>query len=98
MNEVVVWLIIAAFYAPLHFGGPLGVVILIERDVRLRRRMIRYMLLDCALSMLTAFTLVIWLAGNTLGLAMAIMLLSMLVPYLLMFIHHSLLKAAYRVD
>lgn len=92
MEQALVWLIIAVFYAPLHFGGPVGVVILIEREALVRRRMIRNMLLDCSLSMLTAFVLAIWLAKDNLGIAMAIVFFSMLVPYLLLYVHHRQMK------
>ena len=87
MNDAVVWLIIAAFYAPLHFMGPVGVVILTTAVARDRRRLMRYILLECALSMLVAFILVIWLAVDNLKLAMLILFLSMLLPYLLFFMH-----------
>lgn len=92
MNEAVVWLIIAAFYAPLHFMGPIGVVILITADPAVRPRLVRYMLIDCCLTMLIAFALVIWLAEERLGSAMVILLVSMLVPYLLLMIHRQMLK------
>jgi hypothetical protein len=98
MNDAIVWLIIAVFYAPLHFGGPLGVSIIIEQDADRRRRMVRYMLVDCSLSMLVAFGLVIWLATDNLGAAMAILFLSMLVPYLLLYLHHRLIVAASEVS
>ena len=96
MEQALVWLIIAVFYAPLHFGGPVGVVILIERETRVRRRMIRKMLLDCSLSMFIAFALAIWLANDKLGIAMAIVFFSMLLPYLLLYVHHRQVKMANR--
>jgi len=92
MNEAVVWLIIAAFYAPLHFMGPIGVVILITADPAARQRLVRYMLIDCCLTMLIAFVLVIWLAEDRLGSAMVILLVSMLAPYLLLMLHRQMLK------
>lgn len=87
MNEGIFWLIIAAFYAPLHFMGPVGVVILTTSKEQLRRRLLRYMLIDCSVSMAIAFLLVIWLSDDRLGMAMAILLVSMLVPYLLLYLH-----------
>ena len=98
MEDALVWLIIAAFYAPLHFGGPIGVVVLIESERLVRRRMIRNMLLDCSLSMLIAFTLAIWLVNDNLGMAMAIVFFSMLAPYLLLYFHHRRMKAEYRAN
>ena len=92
MSEAVVWLIIAAFYAPLHFGGPVGVAILTSEGVQYRQRMVRHMLVDSAVSMLLAFMLVIWLARDKMQLAMMVMLLSMAVPYVMLFIHRCVLK------
>ena len=74
MSEAVVWLIIAAFYAPLHFGGPVGVAILTSEGVQYRQRMVRHMLVDSAVSMLLAFILVIWLTRDNIQLAMMVML------------------------
>ncbi len=87
MNDAVVWLIIAAFYAPLHYGGPIGVAILTTPSSHLRHRLIRYMVIECSLTMLLAFVLVIWLVEDRLGMAMLILLLSMLVPYLSLWAH-----------
>ena len=92
MNDAVVWLIIAAFYAPLHYGGPIGVAILTTPSLALRHRLVRYMLIECSLSMLLAFALVIWLVKDQLGLAMLILLLSMLVPYLSLLAHRLFSK------
>jgi len=87
VNEAIVWLIIAAFYAPLHYGGPVGVAILITPTADIRQRLLRYMLIECSLSMLLAFVLVIWMAEDNLGVAMLILLLSMLLPYLSLWVH-----------
>ena len=92
MDQVITWIIIAAFYAPLHFAGPVGVAILITPSAENRQRLVRYMLIDCTLSMLVAFALVISLVTSNLGVAMAILLISMLVPYLLLFVHRQLLN------
>jgi len=93
MSDAVVWLIIAAFYAPFHFMGPLGVVILTTPGDQIRRRLFRYVLVECALSMLVAFILVIWLAVDNLKLAMLILFLSMLLPYLLFIMHRMTLNS-----
>ena len=90
MSEAVVWLIIAAFYAPLHFVGPVGLAILTSQGASLRQRMVRHMLIDSALSMLIAFVVVIWLARNNLQLAMMVLLISMLVPYVMLLLHRRL--------
>lgn len=87
MDEAIVWLIIALFYAPLHYGGPIGVAILTSPSARLRQRLVRYMLIECSITMLIAFALVIWQVNDNLGIAMLILLLSMLVPYLSLWAH-----------
>lgn len=89
MNDAIVWLIIAAFYAPLHYGGPVGVLILTTPTADQRQRLLRYMLIECSLSMLLAFVLVIWLVENNIGIAMLILLLSMLLPYLFLWAHRA---------
>ena len=90
MTDATVWLIIAAFYAPLHYGGPVGVVILTTPTADLRQRLLRYILIECSLSMLLAFALVIWLVENNIGIAMLILLLSMLLPYLSLWAHRAM--------
>lgn len=87
MDEAIVWLIIALFYAPLHYGGPIGVAILTSPSDELRRRLVRYMLIECSITMLIAFALVIWQVKANLGIAMLILLLSMLLPYMSLWAH-----------
>ncbi len=82
MNDPITWLIIAAFYAPLHFLVPLLTVALSAPDAKARRRGLRIATSWAALSMLIAFALVIWLARAQLSLAMAVLFLSMLAPFL----------------
>lgn len=81
MDDVIVWIIIAAFYAPLHYIGPLGLVVLTVPDSSQRKQLIRYALIESTISMLLAFALVIWLARSEMFMAMIILMLSMLVPY-----------------
>lgn len=90
MDDVIVWIIIAAFYAPLHFAAPVGLVILTVPDPQGRRRLIRVALIESAVSMMIAFALVIWLAQKQMGLAMAILFFSMLVPFVLLWVHRRL--------
>lgn len=88
MDDALVWIIIAAFYAPLHYLLPLLVVAMTaaeEGDAR-RRRLIATAV-DCTLSMAIAFTVVIWLAGGQLQAAMIVLLLSMAAPYLRIWLH-----------
>lgn len=81
MDHLVTWLIVALFYAPLHYLIPLLVAVMRSPDAAGRKLAIRGALIDCSLSMGLAFTLVIWLAREHLTLAMGILLLSMAAPY-----------------
>lgn len=79
--DTLTWVIIAAFYAPLHYLVPLLITFFRSTD-RERRERLRNTALDCTLSMSLGFILVIWLAQDRLQLAMGILFLSMLFPYL----------------
>lgn len=81
MDGMIVWIIIAAFYAPLHYLIPLLVVVIKTESADVRKQSIRKTLIDCTLSMAVAFFLVIWMAENQLQSAMIILFLSMLAPY-----------------
>lgn len=88
MDDALAWIIIAAFYAPLHYLLPLLIVAMTgteEGDAR-KRRLIATAV-DCTLSMAFAFTVVIWLAGGRLQAAMVVLLLSMAAPYLRIWLH-----------
>jgi hypothetical protein len=76
------WIIIALFYAPLHFLVPILVVSFRAPDAEHRRKAIIAAAVDCAVSMTIAFALAIWLAADHLQWAVAILLLFMLLPYL----------------
>jgi hypothetical protein len=83
MEDLVVWLIIGLFYAPLHYLMPVLVVILTDAGgPEQRRRRLIGALRDCTLSMLAALGLALWLAQGHLQLAMAALALSMAAPYL----------------
>jgi len=89
MDTTVVWLIIALFYAPLHYLLPLLVVVMTGREEgEARRRRLVATAIDCTLSMAAAFAVVIWLAADRLQLAMVVLLLSMATPYLRIWLHH----------
>jgi hypothetical protein len=88
MDTTVVWLIIALFYAPLHYLLPMLVVAMTGREEgEARRQRLIATAIDCTLSMIIAFVLVIWLAGDRLQLAMFVLLLSMATPYLRIWLH-----------
>lgn len=87
MNDPLTWLIIALFYAPLHFLPP-ALIVLIGSERRDRRSRLRWTLIDCSLSMMMSLATVIWLLGRgQLTLAMGVMLLSMGLPYVRLLLH-----------
>lgn len=89
MDAAVVWLIIALFYAPLHYLLPMLVVVMTgSEEGEARKRRLVATAIDCTLSMLIAFVLVIWLAGDWLQIAMFVLLLSMAAPYVRIWLHH----------
>jgi hypothetical protein len=89
METTIVWVIIALFYAPLHYLLPLLVVVMTGREEgEARRRRLVATAIDCTLSMAIAFAVVIWLAADRLQLAMVVLLLSMAAPYLRIWLHH----------
>jgi hypothetical protein len=89
MDAAVVWLIIALFYAPLHYLLPMLVVVMTgSEEGEARKRRLVATAIDCTLSMLIAFVVVIWLAGDQLQIAMLVLLLSMATPYLRIWLHH----------
>lgn len=89
MDATVVWLIVALFYAPLHYLLPVLVVLMTgSEEGEARRRRLIATAIDCTASMLLAFAVVIWLAGDRLQVAMLVLLLSMAAPYLRIWLHH----------
>ncbi len=81
MNDPIAWIIIAAFYAPLHYLLPILTIAISAPDDPRRKAGIKSALIDASLSMLAAFALVIWLAREHMSIAMMILFLSMLVPF-----------------
>ncbi len=79
--DALTWIIVAAFYAPLHYLVPLLVAAFRSSD-RQRKAQLRRTAIDCTISMSLGFLLVIWLAQDRLQLAMLILFVSMLLPYL----------------
>ena len=89
MDDIVVWIIIAGFYAPLHYLLPVLVLFItgLETEER-RKRLIRNSLIDSTLSMAIAFAVVITLAGQgRMSVAMTILLLSMGFPFIRIWRH-----------
>lgn len=89
MDNVIVWLIIAAFYAPLHFLLPVLLLFISGRESEAaRRRLIRGALIDSALSMAVAFATAIALTTRgRMSLAMLVLLLSLGYPFIRIWRH-----------
>ena len=84
MSDTIVWIIIIAFYAPLHYMLPLLILFITgnESDAT-RKTLIRRAVIDSTLSMILAFALAILLVSNGLiTWAMLVMLLSMPTPFI----------------
>ena len=84
---LVAWIIIAGFYAPLHFLLPVLVLFITGTEAEpVRRTLIRRALLDSAVSLLVAFAIAIFLVrqGYMLS-AMMVLLLAMGVFYIFLF-------------
>jgi len=84
MDNLIVWLIIIAFYAPLHYLLPVLVLFITGREPEVvRQRLIRRAIIDSTLSLVGAFAVVIYLAERQMmSTAMLILLLSMLYPFI----------------
>ena len=89
MDSLVVWLIIAAFYAPLHYLLPVLVLFITGTEpANVRTGLIRRALIDSTLSMFCAFVIAIYLVRQErMSVAMLILLLSMLYPLLRIWAH-----------
>ena len=64
MDDPVIWIIIIAFYAPLHFMLPVLFLFIVGGETEaVRKQLIRRALIDAALSMVVAFLLAIMLVN-----------------------------------
>lgn len=82
MDTLIVWAIIALFYAPLHYLVPMLIVFLRHADDPVQRRaQLIATAIDCTFSMAIAFSLVIFLLGEEMSLVMLVLLVSLFVPY-----------------
>lgn len=84
MNEVTTWIIVIAFYAPLHYMIPLLVLFITGNESNdVRKQLIRRALIDSTLSMFLAFALAIMLVKMEMMIwAMLILLISMPTPFI----------------
>jgi hypothetical protein len=95
MDELIAWIIIAGFYAPLHFLLPVLVLFVTGSEPeQVRRRLIRGALIDSAISMALAFALVIVLVRHGwMSVAMLTLLLSMGAPFVRIWRHRREITA-----
>ncbi len=91
MNDTIIWIIIIAFYAPLHFMLPVLIVFITGNESEsVRRTMIRRALIDSSISILFAFTVAIILVKmNLLIWGMLALLISMPIPFFRIFQHRK---------
>jgi hypothetical protein len=84
MNDTIVWIIIIAFYAPLHFGLPVLILFITGSESEsVRKALIRRALIDSTLSLLLAFIIAIILVKlNLMIWAMLTLFISMFVPFI----------------
>ena len=84
MDDPIIWIIIIAFYAPLHFMLPVLFLFIVGDETEaVRKLLIRRALIDAALSMVVAFALAIMLVNNSqIALAMVVLILFMLAPFI----------------
>jgi hypothetical protein len=91
MDNIVVWIIIIAFYAPLHFMLPVLILFITGKENEsTRKALIRQALLDSGLSMLVAFALAIILVqSGYMNWAMLALLVSMPMPFIRIAVHRK---------
>ena len=84
MDDPVIWIIIIAFYAPLHFMLPVLFLFIVGDETEVvRKQLIRSAVIDAALSMAVAFALAILLVSHSqIALAMVVLVLFMLAPFI----------------
>jgi hypothetical protein len=89
MDDVIVWAIIVAFYAPLHYLLPVMVLFITGNETeQVRGKLIRRALLDSTLSMVLAFLVVVYLTSQgQLSAAMMGLFASMGLPFIRIWRH-----------
>jgi len=94
VDDTIIWIIIIAFYAPLHFMLPVLFLFIVGDETEaVRKQLIRRALIDAALSMVVAFALAILLVNNSqIGLAMVVLILFMLAPFIRILRNRRLIK------
>ena len=94
MEDPIIWIIIIAFYAPLHFMLPVLFLFIVGHETEsLRKDMIRKALIDAAVSMVVAFAIAIVLVNyEQIALAMVVLILFMLAPFIRIVKHRRLIR------
>ena len=91
MDDAIVWIIIIAFYAPLHYLLPVLILFITGNEPEdQRKRLIKGALFDSTLSMVLAFGIVIALVNTGwISIGMLVLLISMFYPFLRIFRHRK---------
>ena len=84
VEDPIIWIIIIAFYAPLHFMLPVLFLFIVGHETEtLRKEMIRSAVIDAAISMIVAFAIAILLVNyDHIALAMVVLILFMIAPFI----------------
>jgi hypothetical protein len=84
MSDLVIWIIVIAFYAPLHFMLPVLFLFITGKEPEtVRRQLIRSVLRDAFFSMVVAIALAVILVRlGWIMPAMLVLMLSMALPFL----------------
>ncbi len=84
MSDLVIWIIVIAFYAPLHFMLPVLFLFITGREPEsVRKQLIRGVLRDAVFSMVLAIALAVLLVNfGWIMPAMLVLMLSMGLPFL----------------
>ncbi|MGB0722195.1 MAG: hypothetical protein ACPGU7_07325 [Gammaproteobacteria bacterium] len=95
MSDPVVWVIIVAFYAPLHYMLPALILFITGNEApEVRKTMIRRAVIDATVSMVLAFALAIGLVlGEQFMGGMIVLFLSMLAPYVRIILNRRKMSA-----
>lgn len=88
-------IVTAIFYIPFHVGPPVLLSLLYGRDAQQRKSYTQQILLDSFLTLVVSIAAFFLLWQTHLGIAIAIMLVMMAIPYLRVW---KFRKAALRVD
>lgn len=91
MDDFIVWIIIIAFYAPLHYLLPVLILFITGKEPESRRKsLIRGAVVDSTVSMVIAFGVVIALVtSGWISVAMLVLLVSMFYPFLRILRHRK---------